>query len=175
MPYRRSRSYANKFARRLTVWTSALPNSTTLASTSTAALTASLGAGLLAMRPFTIVRARGIIHVISDQAAQTESYQVGHAHAVVSDQASAVGVTAVPTPYADMGSDLFFVYEQISSTFRFVSGVGFDEPAGVTHIFDSKAMRKVNEDQDVVSVLETSAISSGCVVIDSWRYLIKLH
>jgi len=46
---------------------------------------------------------------------------------------------------------------------------------GVGVEFDSRAMRKVEDGQDVVTVLETSAISLGAVLTYHDRTLIKLH
>ncbi len=40
---------------------------------------------------------------------------------------------------------------------------------------DSKAMRKVEEGQTLVEVIETGALSSGVSVITFQRTLIKLH
>ena len=175
MAFRRSRQFAQKQQRRLTAWGAAAPASVTLAAASTASLVFSLGAEALSLRPFTIIRTRGVMQVISDQIAQTESQQVGLGCCVVSDQAAAIGVTAVPTPFTDMASDLFHVYENVYDTLRFGSNIGFKAPFGHMIQFDSKAMRKVNEDQDVVTVLESSAISSGLIVVIGFRFLIKLH
>jgi len=60
------------------------------------------------------------------------------------------------------------------SFFDFGSAIGFAEnPLSIQ--FDSKAMRKVNADQDMVIVKETSAISLGAVAMHAGRFLIKLH
>ncbi len=157
-------------------WLDAIPVVQTLAAASTAAITHSLSAVELALRPFTIVRTRGLFSVISDQSAQTEDQQVGVGFSVVSDQAVAIGVTAVPTPYTDMESDLFFLYEQHFSHFLFSSAVGLqDEGNRAVTRFDSKAMRKVEDGQDIVSTIETSSISSGAIVRLAFRMLVKLH
>ena len=50
--------------------------------------------------------------VESDQSAATELFIGNLGLAVVSDQATAVGVTAVPTPATDRGSDLWFLIEE---------------------------------------------------------------
>ena len=162
-------------ARRETVWANLLPASTTLASASSASLIGVGNAALLALRPFTIVRIRGTMEVHSDQQATTESQQVGLGFSIVTEVASSIGITAVPTPYADMGSDMFMLYEQVYCTQRLISQAGFTEPTGVLHQFSSKAMRKVNGDQDIAIVLENSAISSGSITVVGLRFLIKLH
>ncbi len=164
--------------RRETQWISAAMTATTLAAASTAALTGVLNAAALALRPFTIVRVRGFWHVRSDQIAASEIWGAALAWAVVSTEASAIGVTAVPTPETDRGSDNFFVYEtmmgRISEQGALAAGFSFIEQ-GQGQAFDSKAMRKVNNDQDVVIVVETPSISPSAAIIEGARFLIKLH
>ncbi len=159
--------------RRQTLWLFGATVDTTLSGSPSAVITTSLNAAALALRPFTIVRTRGIMHVMSDQNAADESYIGDMALAVVSDQAVAVGVTAVPTPLTDKGSDLFFVYEQIPGRIEVFDTTGVLEPRGQFIQWDSKAMRKVNDDQDVVSVVENEI--AGVRMITSCRMLIKLH
>ncbi len=159
---------------RETMWISVAAANTSIASASTAVLVGSLNAAALALRPFTIVRVRGFIHLASDQEGSDENYSASIGYAVVSDQASAIGVTAVPTPETDRGSDLFFVHETLAGRFIFVSGLTAFETFP-NRTFDSKAMRKVNDDSDMVIVLETSSVSSGVQFFDAARVLIKLH
>ena len=115
--------------------------------------------------------------MISDQLIATEDQEVGYAKAVVSDQASAIGITAVPTPVTDSASDLFHVYEMLFGSFSFLSSVGYDQVGGTRNVWtiDSKAMRKVNDDQDIVTMIETSGTSEGVIVVSFTRTLIKLH
>ncbi len=137
-------------------------------------MSASLNAAALAMRPFTIVRVRGFIHLRSNQVAASETYAASMGWAVVSDQATAIGVTAVPTPITDRGSDLFFVYESLMGRIEPAATSTFE--AGKFSRFESKAMRKVNDDQDIIVTVENSGISTnGVVWADGARALIKLH
>ena len=71
---------------------------------------ASLTAAELAKRPFTIIRTHLTFDVQSDQVAATEVQTGAMGMAVVSDQASALGVTAVPTPATDAASDLWYLH-----------------------------------------------------------------
>ena len=134
-----------------------------------------LNVAALSLRPFTIVRSRGFFGVRSDQSTADESFGAAIGYSVVSDQAIAIGVTAFPTPIADQGSDLFYVYETIMGRFNFVSGVGFHPNSVIGHAFDSKAMRRVNDDQDVSFVVESDGFSTGVTVHHTSRMLIKLH
>ncbi len=160
--------------RRESLWLFGAPTITTLASASQAVLLLSLNAAGLALRPFTIVRTRGLFQVSSDQAATTEEYNASVGSAVVSDQASAIGITAIPTPETDRSSDLWFVYETIAGNFTVSSAIGLFE-AGHERVIDSKAMRKVEDGEDFVTVIETSVVSSGARVYYSDRVLVKLH
>jgi len=160
---------------RETLWLAGDVSGVTLAAASTASLLFSYNAGALALRPFTIVRTRGVLLVRSDQAAVSEDYQVAMGMSVVSDQANAIGVTAVPTPATDSGSDMFFVYEQVLGHFQFLDSTGFHPAAATVLQFDSKAMRRVNDDQDLAVTLETAAASSGAVAQMMFRQLVKLH
>ena len=94
--------------------------------------------------------------------------------AVVSDQATAAGVTAVPTPVTDPGSDLWMVH-------RFWYG---DESSLIDKVkpalkvsIDSKAMRKVDQGQDlvIVSEISTAASGSGAVLVSAGRFLVKVN
>ena len=162
---------------RETLWIGGAMVTTTLAAASTAALVTSLPAGILALRPFTIVRTRGFWHLRSDQLAGSETYGCHYANCVVSDQAAAIGITAVPTPATDSGSDLFHVYESLFSRFTGIATIeGFEMNSGISSQFDSKAMRKVEDEQQLIEVVETPALVGGGAVVTTYsRTLIKLH
>jgi len=135
----------------------------------------SLNAAALALLPFTVVRTRGYLFARSDQILAPETYGYSFGIAVVSAQAAAIGVTAVPTPVTDRGSDLFFVYESLMGRFEFDTSAAWGE-VGHFKEFDSKAMRKVQNAEDVVVTFENSAISSDTVIASAGlRMLIKLH
>ncbi len=129
-------------------------------------------AALLALRPFTIIRTRGVLFLHSDQAAAVENQIAAFAGAVVSEQALAIGITAVPSPIVELGSDFFFLHQLIMARENAVANQ--TEP-GTFVQFDSKAMRKVNEDEEPYFVKDMSVIGSGVVLISAARMLIKLH
>ena len=158
---------------RETLWLFDTTVEVTLAGAPTAVLALSLNAAALALRPFTVIRTRGFMHCQSDQAALPETFGVGLGMAVVSDQAAAIGVTAVPTPVTDKGSDLWYVYESLFGATIGDAFVGNMANRGVQKEIDSKAMRKVNDDQDLIVVVENEI--AGCVVTYTGRFLVKLH
>ena len=161
---------------RETIWSGTGPVQVTEVAGGASILT-SLAAGGLALRPFTVVRTRGVMFIRSDIEAADEQQWMSYGSCVVSDQASAIGVTAVPTPVTDMSSDLWFLYESIVNSFTFVSATGFDGSSGKMIQYDSKAMRKVQEGEDLITVdeLAASTISEGAVFSVTERQLFKLH
>ena len=160
--------------RRLTFWFSAIHVRTTIASASEAAVATSLNAAALLLRPFTVVRQRGYVYVRSDQDAASENYDGAYGSIVVQDTASAVGITAVPEPIIDSQSS-WMVYVPFTGRFEFQSAVGARENQGQRIEFDSKAMRKVNEGEDIVTVVASATISAGLICTSFVRTLIKLH
>ncbi len=156
---------------RETIWTAtSLQISATIATGSTAVVLTTLSAGILALRPFTIVRTRGVWSIVTDQTAALENQILGLGMAVITDQASAIGVTAVPTPGADADSDAFYVYEVLYQR-NILAG---EQPMRFAQ-FDSKAMRKVEDGFDTNAVVETGASSNGVKVELQFRQLLKLH
>ncbi len=92
----------------------------------------------------------------------------------MSDQALAIGVTAVPTPNADVNSDLWLLHQWLMNSIQVSSATSVFQ-AQNNYQVDSRAMRKVEEGQDVVGVAEFSAQGAGFVLIDAGRMLVKLH
>jgi len=135
-----------------------------------------LNAAALAMRPFTVVRSRFNWAIVSDQVVAAESFGAAAGGCVVSDQAAAIGVSAVPTPVTDQGSDLFYWYDQHFGRFLVLSAIGFVETgADNMRDIDSKAMRKVNEDEDLIITFETFSFVSSAQITFGGRFLVKLH
>ena len=160
--------------KRLTSWFQFQPTRTTLTA-SGGTILFSLNAAALAIRPFTVVRTRFQVGIESDQIGADETQFGAVGVAVVSDQANAVGVTAVPTPITDMGSDLWFVHQMTYASFGFVTGIGFDPQMLSQYEIDSKAMRKVDIGQDLVVVAELTGGSGGFTIIVGGRMLVKVN
>jgi len=173
---RSGRVFRGGKSRRETFWIQLAESTTTLA-VGTPVVFSGFDADVLALRPFTIVRNRGVLHLASDQISASEVSCAVMAFAVVSDQALAVGVTAVPTPLTEGDSDLWLLYEALISRMDFGDVTGFDASAGQFTQFDSRAMRKVEQGQDIAVVMEATNASgfSGCRMTKQGRMLIKLH
>ena len=158
--------------RRETLWFGGTQLRTTIAGALGAVALTSLNATALQLRPFTIVRSRGFMYLQSDQAAAAEFQAVAYGAAVVSDQSVAIGITALPTPVTDSGSDLWFVYEWLAANASDLVDV---TTGGQFKEVDSRAMRKVEDGQDLVEVAETGAQTNGLSIQTFMRFLIKLH
>jgi len=161
--------------RRESLWVFIGEATNALSGANSAVITNVANAALLALTPFTIVRIRGVFHSRSDQVSALEDYQVAWGCAVVSNQSVAIGVTAIPTPFLDMASDLWLMHQMIAGEFVFVSGVGFHPVGGILQTIDSRAMRKVEEGTEPVFAMENSSLSQGSTNFTAARMLIKLH
>ncbi len=161
-------------SRRETFWIDMVPTSTTISAASSAVLFGGFSADILALRPFTVIRTRAVMGIASDQAAGSEFQQARFGIAIVSEQALAIGVTAVPTPDTDASSDLWFVFHDMVSRMEVSSAIRVWMNSTPSMI-DSKAMRKVEDGQDFATVFETTAASAGVRVSKQGRLLIKLH
>ena len=158
---------------RETTWLGVPRITATMAASATAVLAASLNAAALSLRPFTVVRSRGQWWSRSDQSGATEDYVGNFGVAVVSEVASTVGVGSVPTPATEQDSDFWFVLEQDMGIFQLV---GADvQSVNRSKTWDSKAMRKVDKDSDIVFVLEAGIGGQGVIAQFVGRMLIKLH
>ena len=135
-----------------------------------------LSATGLLQRPFTIVRTHLYWQIQSDQSVATEDQDCAIGLAVVSSQSSAIGASALPTPITDQGSGKWFLWDYQHSSFLFKDATGTSSTFGMQQRrVDSKAMRKVGQDEDVVLVVEAPGFSDGLTIVSAFRMLIKLH
>ena len=145
---------------------------TTAIPASSGVLIATLNAAALALRPFTVVRTRLLVHWRSDQQAASEFIQGVVSFQVVTDVASAGGIGNVPNPIAESNSD-FFVYQPLISEMRVIGSAAINFTDG-NHIVDSKSMRKVGDSDDVVVVAENRSALGAQLAVEG-RFLVKLH
>jgi len=158
--------------RRLTQWVGSAPITAVAAlAANTVVLDQSL---VLLGLPATVIRTRGIITIISDQVGASEAPFGAVGFSVVSDQAQAVGITAIPDPISDSGSDLFFVHQYFDAPLNVGTAASFAN-ISKTFAFDSKAMRKVSEDQTIVVSVANSSATAGLQYILQFRMLLKVN
>ncbi len=170
--FTRSRSGGHG-AKRQTRWLGFAPLIDTASDSSV--LISSADAAILSLRPFTIIRTIIEIEHGSDQSVATEAQLSAVGLAVVSDISAAAGIASLPKPVTDIGSDLWFAHQSMVNLFTFKSGVGFESPSSSRYTINSKAMRRVNNDQDIVFVFENSIVGGGATISTLGRMLIKLH
>jgi len=171
MPYRSKQIRRAAGPPRKTLWVGIDATRSTLTAAG-GTITNSANAALLALRPFTIVRTLMQYQLLSDQAASIEQQVLAVGGAVVSDQALAIGVTAVPTPSTDVGSDLWFFHRWAFGDNQTIT----DRAQPATRFgVESRAMRKVQDGEDIVFVVELNALGEGIDLFSAGRMLIKLH
>ena len=158
-----------KGSRRLTQWFRAADAS---AYFPLAAATAVIDQNLANItEPITVIRMRGMISVKSDQTAARETPFGACGACVVSDQALAVGVTAVPTPISDKDSDLWLMHQYFFAE-ALPSEIGGTQFS--TYAFDSKAMRKIPEGTTLTWMVENASAGFGLEYLLQFAVLIKL-
>ena len=138
--------------RRQTAWIATAPESVFIG---ISAATALLDSTFVFGQPETIIRVRGLLTIQSDQEAASEQPFGAVGLCVVSDQATAIGVTALPTPYNDAESDLWMMHRFWACPIVAPTAVGITNVA-VQYEFDSKAMRKITEDETLCLVIENA-------------------
>ena len=164
-------SAVGRSPRRLTQWfRSADVTGYTLLANGVAVLDQSLQ-GLL--EPVTAIRCRGNISILTDQIGASERPFGAIGMCVVSNQALAIGVTAIPTPITDKDSDLWMLHQYIHAPMVRGDATGFAN-LSQTFEFDSKAMRKVPEGSSLVWVVENGGATSSFNYLLQFAVLIKL-
>jgi len=161
--------------RRQTSWVDIAVTTTTFTATGGTILN-SASADLLSKRPFTIIRLHLELLLISDQVAADEIQIGAIGLCVVSDQSAAAGVASVPTPVTDGSSDLWMMHKWFMDNFLRVGTPASAAHNAKTYTIESKSMRKVNDDQDILLVAElATGFSSGFTISVAGRLLIKEH
>jgi len=120
----------------------------------------------------TVIRTRGLFSHASDQNAAVEDRVGAVGIGVVSAQAVSVGITAVPHPDTDSGWNGWLYHSYFAGRMGFASASGFNPGMAVDIVIDSKAMRKVGDEERVVVVVQNSA-STGMVFYDAIRIYSK--
>ncbi len=122
----------------------------------------------------TVIRIRGLFGWRTDQAAADEEQLGAVGICKVSEPAATIGISAIPTPNTDAAWGGWIWHSYFASFFEFVSSTGVFADGLHRIVIDSKAMRKFDEDDRLVLVVENSA-ATGIRVADSFRILSKIH
>ena len=94
--------------------------------------------------------------------------------AVVSDQAVAAGIASIPGPFSEAFWDGWFVWRSFTWDYDFKDATGAQVTTIGSAVFevDSKAMRKVSENETIVIVAESQSGAFG--ISTPLRVLLKL-
>ena len=95
---------------------------------------------------------------------------------MVTDQAIVVGGTSLPAPQGNSDAS-WFVWEPWIASLTFGSAIGFQELVGHASgfVIDSKAMRKVGNNEDMAIRVSNVDAADGALVQLVGRMLVKLH
>ena len=140
------------------------------------ALPSAAGSVLIANLPFeeptTIVRTRGVVSVRITAYGLDVDVHGAFGIGIVSAEALAVGVTAMPTPLRDADWGGWFVWRSFAFHWEFQSAAG-ERMASYEMEIDSKAMRKITPNEALVVVAESGS-SQIIQLYDGTRHLLKL-
>ena len=168
----RTRRVSGKSSKRVLIWLALELDPVTVAA-NTGVLLGSLNAAALALAPFTVIRTRGIFTFRSDQIADAEQFAGAIGMQVVTQQAVGAGIGSIPTPLAEADSD-FFLYENYFGSTLDGGGAVQVHESQVQRVFDSKAMRKVDKNDNIAITAEATALAGTSVGVYG-RILIALH
>jgi len=122
----------------------------------------------------TVIRTRGVFQVWADQAASAENAFGALGMAIVSEQAAVAGAASIPDPYSDALWDGWFVHQYFSHSIILADATGLATPAGTTYEINSKAMRKVQDNETVVVMITNASATDGMRFTIDFRMLFKL-
>ncbi len=167
------RNLTRRGVRRQTDWTATPPNTQfTLLAANTVLLTDSFVTS--GDQVETLVRTRGLLTVLSDQASASEEPFGAWGIAKVSDQAFAIGASAIPFPYTNAASDLWLAHGYWACPMVGATLVGFSGSGVQRYEIDSKAMRKLTPDETFVVMIENANATDGVKFNLDLRLLAKL-
>ncbi len=112
----------------------------------------------------TIRRTRGILTVSSDQEARLESVVGAIGAIVINDLAVAAGAASIPGPCTDNDDDGWFMwmpFQLLSAASSLGTAASFVAAGSVPFLFDSKAMRRVQEGFSMVFMIENAHPTFG--------------
>ena len=117
-------------------------------------------------------RTRGLINVMSDQGSVMEPQRGALGFIVVNDIALAAGVASLPGPATDRNDDGWFVWVPFSQTMGAVESGSVTSNIGMnTYVFDSKAMRRVEEGFAIAVIAESFGDGLGADIALSFSLL----
>ncbi len=150
------RSFPARSHRRIPTWVGPADQSYVSVGSGASVLVASFdaaGAGLI--KP-TVARVRGNVDIKLNTYAATVDISGAYGMCVVSDEAFVAGAASIPRPFDDAGWDGWFVWRAFTMHFEFDDATG-SLLGSLNQEVDSKAMRKVTENDTIVLMCESQS------------------
>ncbi len=122
----------------------------------------------------TLVRVRGSYLHKSDQAGASEVQFGAWGMILVTEDAFAIGITAIPGPVSDSAND-WAVWQPLLAFNTQATSVGFETRSGLADQVDSKAQRIWQQGTRLVLVAENTNITGGFDFAVSLRILTRLR
>ncbi len=118
-----------------------------------------------------------ILNVWPDTVVAAERQEGRFGGIVVKDTAVLIGSTAVPDPFVEVDDD-WYIYQPFQNIemVRVENAAGNWRPVSqVPYDIDSKAMRKVDNGENIAFMVRNSNATWGLNIAIAGRFLIKLH
>ena len=157
MARRRSFSTNVGKVKRQVTWVGPADQTFVAVATGGATIVATFDPSALGMLKPTVVRTRGDVSIIPNSVGADLNIVGAYGLAIVSDQAVAIGVTGIPTPWTDPSWDGWFVWRSFGYRVENSTSVSINSPLNISHEVDSKAMRKITDNETMVMVAESQA------------------
>ncbi len=125
--------------------------------------------------PLTLVRTRGVFGFHSDQISASEDQVGAFGIAIVEEQARAAGVASLPGPQTNSAWDGWLYWHAIQDRLAVATAVGVADHFQTVIEIDSKAMRKINDNEALVLIAENASASHVFSVSINVRTLYKMH
>ncbi len=161
MPHPRGRTRAVS-ARRENTWIGPALQGSVAVAAAGASLIFSFDPFANGMPKPTVVRTRGVLTITPQAFTADLTIHGAFGLGIVSDQAFAAGVVSMPEPFSDANWDGWFVWQSFALTLEFITASGTIQPANLQIEIDSKAMRKVSDNETVVAICESQAGAFNC-------------
>ncbi len=168
------RTFRPRAARRKTVWIGTAIASTVTVGSGLSVIHSSFDPSALSILAGTLVRVRGMVLARPTTFGADSSWGGAFGLAVVSDEAFSQGASACPNPITDQSSNKFFTWIPWFTDFRLTSTFVAEFNSFSRYDFDVKAMRKVNEGDTIVVMIENS-VAEGALFAIQFRMLLLLH
>jgi len=125
--------------------------------------------------PFTVVRVRGFLSVVTDQVGAAEQPHGAFGMCIVNGEAFDAGIASIITPFTESFDDRWFYHTYWSTEVQPNAGGTGLTFAAFQHVIDGKAMRKVEFGDVCVAVIENGDTVSSALFTTNHRTGVKLH